>query len=94
MCACVCDTHTHTYTQLEKTEEKAEGEHLTRSGPRYKGSLVDNELVPLQSEGSSLKKPSGWSLGCWPGNKKSSSGEEAAAGCKGVFMCGKSTRRV
>lgn len=65
MCACVCDTHTHTYTQLEKTEEKAEGEHLTRSGPRYRGSLVDNELVPLQSEGSSLKKPSGWSLGCW-----------------------------
>lgn len=61
MCVCV-HVHmcTHKHTQLGGggggREEEVEGRHLASSGPRHRGSLANNQLVPLGPENLFLKK--------------------------------------
>lgn len=81
------------YPRLEKNEKTEQEHEKWRKTKRVSrdicsglgsdtGSLANNDLTPSppESEGSSLKKLSKSSLGCWLGNEKSSSGEQAAAG--------------
>lgn len=66
MCVCVhvhtcTHIHTHARTNTHTTgdggdEEEVEEGHLASSGPRHRGSLTNNQLVPLGSENFFLKK--------------------------------------